>query len=400
MSYKNTGTENSNPNSVNKRIEVSNKNVYTKSKRKVNIVPILNISDRTFQSIFGDKSFDLPLRWDGKDFLHTLETLFSRYEAQIKSPGILPKDEEEKIHSICSILHKVIEIYYQGSPCGAYGMFKYAMSLLWEMPLLVENSEIEKPLFRLTRVENNALYDRKRIFHTPYTFRAKVSTNRYSIAGHPSLYLGTSLPLCWEELHPAPQDFTIAAAYHFQSTQAVIKILDLGIKPQDFIEGDIAESYERKRVVSFIASPLPSIRHNYLLWYPLIASCSFIRVNKKDPFAAEYIIPQLLMQWIKNQTLSKKSFYEAPNYNPPRTNADLIGIRYFSCASKRASDMGFDYVFPTSGSWIDKNTAYCPQLNSAFKLTMPAYLVDYPDTSACEAYLRSLPDSDYKDILS
>ena len=30
-----------------------------------------------------------------------------------------------------------------------------------------------------------------------------------------------------------------------------------------------------------------TVKKAYLLWYPLIAACSFIRANKQDPFAPE-----------------------------------------------------------------------------------------------------------------
>ncbi len=45
------------------------------------------------------------------------------------------------------------------------------------------------------------------------------------------------------------------------------------------------------------------------------------------------------MQWVRSEI--DQSGYG--DYN------QLIGIRYFSCASVRASDIGFNYVFPTSG---------------------------------------------------
>lgn len=360
----------------------------------MNGMPVFDISDWAFRSIFADNRFDLPRRWDGKDFLQTLKALFSDYESRITPP------DREAVTDICSGLLEVVRIYFKGSPSGAYREFRRVMALLWNTPLLVEADELEQPLFRLACVGDNAVYDRKRIFHTPYTLRAKVSTSRYSIAGHPSLYLGTSLPLCQEELHLAPQDFAIAAAYHFQPESMVIKILDLGIKPGKLLDNEKKESIQKKRGISSSAKGKKS---SYVFWYPLIAACSFIRVNKKDPFAAEYIIPQLLMQWVQNQVLSKKRFDKGSNQQmlcPPRTSADLIGIRYFSCASKRAADMGFDYVFPTSGDQIDANTAYCPELNSVFKMTEPAYLVDYPDAKACEKYLCSIPDSEYKNISS
>lgn len=39
------------------------------------------------------------------------------------------------------------------------------------------------------------------MFHIPFELRGKAATQRYSIPGLPSLYLGSSCYICWEELH-------------------------------------------------------------------------------------------------------------------------------------------------------------------------------------------------------
>ena len=88
------------------------------------------------------------------------------------------------------------------------------------------------------------------------------------------------------------------------------------------------------------------IKKRYLLWYPLIAVCSYIRVNKSDPFAAEYIIPQLIMQW----TRSTNKFH---NRN------EILGIRYFSCASVKAlfsASVTSSSVFPSTSSSLIEQT--------------------------------------------
>lgn len=92
-----------------------------------------------------------------------------------------------------------------------------------------------------------------------------------------------------------------------------------------------------------------------LYWYPLIVACSFIRVNKQDHFASEYIIPQLLMQQIRSEVKTNK----------------LVGIRYLSCASEWASELGFNYFFPVSGIRHSSNSEYCEILGSSFMLTKP-----------------------------
>ncbi len=165
------------------------------------------------------------------------------------------------------------------------------------------NNDDSLKLFHVTSVSNNRPYGRGRVFHTPYNLRSKVSTCRYSIAGYPSLYLGTSLDLCREEIHLNPhQDFALASIFKLERTveysSTNIQVVELGVKPQDFLNIEhYNERYERRINNSLLENA--SVRAAYLLWYPLIAACSYIRVNKKDPFAAEYIIPQLLMQWVR-----------------------------------------------------------------------------------------------------
>ena len=247
-------------------------------------------------------------------------------------------------------------------------------------------------LYRVARVEDNKLYPRSRVFHTPFNMRSKVSTCRYSIAGHPSLYLGTSLELCCNEIHADPvRDLVLASDFKLDRNRITshlsIRVVELGIKPQDFIasedyredqlpfqEDTNQNGKKGHRTVSARLTRDYNIRRNYLLWYPLIAACSFIRVNKKDPFAAEYIIPQLLMQWVRCEMANTE-------------NELLIGIRYFSCASMKDSNKGFNYVFPTSGEPVSSKLPYCKVLANAFMLTEPVYVHEYISIQKCEAAL-------------
>ena len=159
-----------------------------------------------------------------------------------------------------------------------------------------------------------------------------------------------------------------------------IQVLELGIKPQDFSPTGLqrennlrlfGEHGQQSR--SSLDLGQSYVRSTYLRWYPLIAACSFIRANKSAPFASEYIIPQLLMQWIRTQC--KRNH--------------LVGLRYFSCASARASDMGFDYVFPVSNGKCEGG--YCSVLRDSFSLTEPVYLRDYKELWQCEEELLHLP---------
>ena len=119
----------------------------------------------------------------------------------------------------------------------------------------------------------------------------------------------------------------------------------------------------------------------YIKWYPLISACSYIRSMRDDPYSAEYIIPQLFIQWVRSED----------------ENA-VVGIKYFSCASKYASTLGNNYVFPTMGTTynVRKNiTDYCARLSHRFKLTSPVFIMEYKSVNDCVEAINNDNNLDY-----
>lgn len=369
---------------------------------------IIDISDEKFRNIFQDQSLHLPIRWDGVDFYDYIEKLLNKYckfvENEIKVFKGDPKKEENKkainrIKRICSLIKKAVNHYLNGFPSKAYYSISDVMDILQVVPLKVykknylasEYCDNQLNLYRVAKVEDNILYSRTRIFHTPYNLRSRVASCRYSIAGYPSLYLGTSLELCCEEVHYNPNNgFALASKFKIERSieynDTEINVIELALKPQDFFEQNREDNNFGRRFDKVDLRD-PAIRTAYLLWYPLIAASSFIRTNKNHPFAAEYIVPQLLMQWVRSEM--------ATNNTENRWYDRLIGIRYFSCASERASDMGFNYVFPVSGTQISSQKPYCSILSKAFRLTKPYYINEYSDIRSCERALINDNDIDY-----
>ena len=359
---------------------------------------VYDVFDSAFKNVFNDKELFLPIRWDGMDFLNTLNNLYEHYIQLINQNQMINSCNNnaefiETIRTITNGIIRAVKYYLNGLPSSAYMSFRSLMKNLSCNPLKVYqkstyNYSGDDPLFlfRTIRVDDNKPYPRKRVFHPPYNLRSKITTNRYSIAGYPSLYLGTSLDLCCEEIKSVTnRDLVIASAFKlersFAESNTNIEVIELGIKPQDFLNEDNRD--KKERYIKYNVLNTKNVQQAYLLWYPLIAACSYIRVNKKDPFAAEYIVPQLLMQWIRREIDKENEFDDK-----------MIGIRYFSCASVKASDMGFNYVFPTSGEAISEVMPYCYLLAKAFKLTKPVYVNEYNSISDCERYLRGLDTSD------
>ena len=67
---------------------------------------VLNISLPEFKKIFDNEKLYLPIRWDGNDFICTLDKLYHLYQSQINET--IKNDEMENVHkqinAVCSLL--------------------------------------------------------------------------------------------------------------------------------------------------------------------------------------------------------------------------------------------------------------------------------------------------------
>ena len=343
---------------------------------------IINVSDDQFKNIMTNPNLSLPIRWNGREFEESIHDLLDEYINELDSFFI---KEEDDIRRICNLLEQCIREYHQGFPATAFRTISKVMKQLMQTPLKVyQKSGALEPfdtdrlyLFRLRRIDGAAKHTRKDIFHVPSYARSMVSTCRYSIAGYPSLYLTTSISLGLEEINSTDSNVLVSRFKIIRPQRELnIRVLELGIKPQDFYWHDSNNTNLPSRDFNDIDLRNREVRARYLSWYPLIAACSFIRANKNAPFSSEYIVPQLLMQWVRIQI----------------GRDQLMGIRYFSCASVRASDLGFDYVFPVNNTKYEGS--YCSVLRDSFLLSNPVYLKDYNSAHQCERYLIDCNDLD------
>lgn len=104
--------------------------------------------------------------------------------------------------------------------------------------------------------------------HIPFELNHLVSNERFSISGFPSLYLGSSIYVCWEELHRPSFDFASTALFKARQN---VKVIDLSEQDHYHFTREIFSDC-------------------------LTLACSLSVNYPKAPFKPEYIIPQLLMQ--------------------------------------------------------------------------------------------------------
>lgn len=347
-----------------------------------------NIED--FKQVFSSKDFALPVRWDGVDFALTLKNVYERYNNILLNISFNNKSIRgvaPHIRQICDTILSALREYLNGKPSEAFRIFNqlFVEKLMVNQfsiydktfdPSILEskNKANSSRLFRVRKVSDNKTYERKDVFHTPFNLRNKVATTRYSIAGYPSLYLSSSLELCLEELDYEINPGRYICSRFEMSQNKSPRIIELGIKPTDFFQNYNYAPTKRQRLFRDVLfhNVDNDILKNYYIWFPLIIACSFIRINRSDPFGVEYIIPQLLMQ-------SVRSFNSSNSF---------LGVRFFSCSSEYSSELGFNYVFPTN--FINKEEKFCSVLSDAFLLTEPVFLNEYEDVEYCEeALLRA-----------
>lgn len=121
---------------------------------------------------------------------------------------------------------------------------------------------------------------KKEMFHISLNMRQRVSTQWFSIPGYPCLYLGASLEVCWDEIRDDIKDKTIYACRFRKKKDKVLVLLNLMI-PDEFTEKE--DSYSHLC---------------FLLTFPFYLACLIQTRFPKEPFKPEYVIPQLLLQYV------------------------------------------------------------------------------------------------------
>lgn len=207
------------------------------------------------------------------------------------------------------------------------------------------------------------------LFHIPLSKRAYSNNERFSLVGFPSLYLSTMLPLAWQECG-YPQKYYYSE-YQYKNNA-------------DLNSGKRSTEDELKFLLLYSPSEIDlwgrSVKlNNFALWlevltrylktYPLILACSFVNQSGKVPYKQEYIIPQMLMQWVK------------------RNSSEVQGIEYFTCADKSmwtSEWCAYNIVIPTLSPYDEQE--YSIPLKEEFCWTSPQfYSVPILDKSYNEA---------------
>lgn len=138
--------------------------------------------------------------------------------------------------------------------------------------------------------------EKNQMFHIPINIRKNVGQARYSVPGYPCLYLASQPELCWYECDK-PRKFTRSHMKVPQTKGNHLKVIDftqkMGPLQHAFYCWLINNSNDTNEIETYL--------YKHLVIYPIRVACSISvpMAEKKKPFKEEYIIPQLLMQWIR-----------------------------------------------------------------------------------------------------
>ncbi|MHA1088381.1 hypothetical protein [Enterobacter ludwigii] len=272
----------------------------------------------------------------------------------------------EKTSEIQTCIHDTLVNYLSGDIKSAYDIFDKTFSnpsINWHLHKICvplnQLSDKDTPLFRV-RKSDKPLKKRDDIFHIPFSKRHLVNAQRYSVAGLPCLYLGTSLYVCWLEMNKP--DFDKLYISSFKAKDVDSKILNLAsnhmILPTKQ-NGDESTIVDTNKTIG-----------SYIIFWPLIIACNYIRQNPNSSFIQEYIIPNILMQWIGR-----------------KTGSSILGVAYFSTKmpNTRSSARAVNIVFPPKVTYDQTiKFKYCPKLSNLFDFTNPLSwqvlkTLEYPD---------------------
>lgn len=247
------------------------------------------------------------------DFRSHVSNLLKKY---VEILGELDEDKRpaqwETIINNIQVLSKMIKEclkrVYMGQHSSAYNLFRKRMNEIIGFPGFVQELSEGMSFYRM-RVYGDDVAETpnsKGLFHIPFDKRGIVKTERYSTPGYPCLYLGFSSYVCWEEMNRPNLDKCYVSKLRLDRK---INVVNLAL-PEEVIwknEGAVIGDLHR---------------------YPLIIASMVMVKNKKDTFKPEYIIPQLMMEWILEMQISKKR--EDPIYGAYYSSAHYKnGLDYF-----------------------------------------------------------------------
>jgi len=168
--------------------------------------------------------------------------------------------------------------------------------------------EMNEETLSFYRARKGNVEKRDEMLHVPFNRRSLIASQRFSIAGIPCIYLGTTSYVCWQELgKPANSDFNVCS-YRFNEKGRKLRILNLVIS-EALINGLSNRSCQNEQGIE------KKLQLEMLKIFPLVIATSFTVLEKERSFKSEYIIPQLIMCCLKELNIDGVAYLSKKGIN-------------------------------------------------------------------------------------
>ncbi len=300
----------------------------------------------------------LPMRHDPpgqNDYQAFIKAKLDKFQSlvdQLSEPRSLVQllaQERQAISRFCQAANDAVGSALRGQPSEAYLAFDLGMKELGPDLRQIQFKELDRKepvMFYRVRRQITPPLTREQLFHIPFEERHKAAMQRYSIPGLPCLYLSGSLYTCWMEMGSPPFHELQASAFWVKEGQS-FRVIDFTFRPARLLRYSFKKGVYRPEPPDLEAQLV-----THIVMWPLTALCSIIVRHRDASFKCEYIVPQLLLQWVAKEQQSD-------------------GVCYFSTHVKavpnRASPV-CNLVIPARDI---KPTGRCSFLRSVFKMTEP-----------------------------
>ncbi len=297
------------------------------------------------------------IRAGNVDFQEYITSIYQQYIKEVKDHadalnalGLIVDDELPFLISQMGAINDALEAYLKGQPAKAYNFIakwmddnRNAYQIL--QPNYAQYEDQVVSLYRIREIKSEEIItEPKNMFHVPFEKRHKIKRYRFSIPGYPCLYAGSSVYASCQELNGV--SLSNICAILLKPTEKNIKILDFGITPKRIAACIRNIVKDGNQHILQREQNCKDIKARILMWPMQVVSMLEV-LYKEEPFVPEYIIPQLLLQYIQDDKYG---------------NQVISGIRYYSTKCHIQNDntrLGCNYVFPVK---TIKKQGYCASL--------------------------------------
>lgn len=314
--------------------------------------------DMVFPIIGHDMDFQSSLN-HYEEFLTAHLPDFVTHLVSTSSPFQLDCDGlQKRVSTLSQAIKKALKFYLDGHISDAYStLFKVLEDHNGRNSIFTIAFLPGKIFYRLTPLQNvEENFDRDRVFHIPFNLRRIIKAQRFSIAGYPTLYLGEDAYVCLKELGYSFNNKNniryVGSAFVNNKPINIVQIL----RVEDFYEKYFISPFKRDDLF------------NYLSSFPLIIACSYKVSDSSDTFKPEYIIPQMLMSYIRQRSNIDGVMY-------PSTKINYLNFKGYH---------PYNIALPAKKTPTDEDIVqgkfYCKELSDSFYWSEPQIFKKAPST--------------------